>query len=71
MLYHYKNRLWTLKVQTRESTFELMKEHSPNFYVIIVDREHPHEETHAKAGDLTNYSVQRNLNALKKGGDYE
>ena len=63
-LYHYKDKLWTLKVPMRESNFELLKSNSPEFTVVIVNREHPYEESHAKAEDLINYSVQRNRNSL-------
>ena len=48
----------------RESNFELLRSNSPEFTVIIVNREHPHVESHARAVDLINYSIQRNTNAL-------
>lgn len=62
--YHYDNKLWTLKVPMRESNFTLLQSISPNSIIEIVDREYPHRTRHVRAGDLTSYSVQRNLNAL-------
>ena len=62
--YYYKDELYKLSVYMRQSTFNLLKQSNPNRIVSVRNIETDKEEF-VPIKELINYSVHRNLQALK------